>query len=453
MIEGKNITVVGLGISGEAAVDFLHKNNGRVSVTDNSDTPQVREREARLKEKGIRCQIGGHTEDFIKGSELLVVSPGVDSKALPVEWAAKNNIPVISEVELAYKFCKAKIIAISGTNGKSTVTSIIGEIFKRAGKKAFVCGNIGTPFISVVPEAGEDDVIALEISSFQLERIEAFRPHIALMLNITEDHLDRYADFNGYKDAKLRLFANQEAADYAILNYDAKITKGLKGSFASDTLFFGKKRLPDGYNGAYVENEELVVRRDNKFVWFANTESLSLTGEHNIENGLASGLAAFLAGVDPEAIKDVLHDFKGLRHRFEHVDTIKGIKFIDDSKATNVDSTLQALRSLHGGVILIAGGRDKRGSYKVLKKTLKEKVKAILLIGEAKEIIKDALSDTVPLSFAESMEEAVKLSFEKAKSGNTVLLSPMCSSFDMFKDYKDRGEAFCKAVGGLKQDA
>lgn len=453
VLKDKNITVVGLGISGRAALNFLYDKGARLKVTDKSDNPQIRESVKELKDKGIECEIGRHTEEFLNGTELLIVSPGVDNSSLPIKYAEEKRIPILSEIELAYRFCQGTIIAVSGTNGKSTVVSLIGEMFKKKDRRVYICGNIGLPFTSIVKDVDRDGVVVLEISSFQLERSVEFRPHIAVMLNITEDHLDRYRDFDEYVDAKLRLFMNQKDTDYAIINYEEAKFKKLKNTIRSALLYFSKHRLSKEYNGAYIENDKLVIRKDGKYVWIGDRDSLSLSGEHNLENALAAGLASFILGIDGGIIKDVLYNFKPLSHRYEVVDIIDGVRFIDDSKATNVDSVRRAIQSSVKGIILIAGGRDKGGDYSVLARPLKEKAKRIFLIGEAKEKIAHALSDAVSISFAATLEEAVIESHRIAKRGDTVLLSPMCSSFDMFKDYKERGEVFRRAVEGLKENA
>lgn len=446
----KRVTVVGLGLSGRAASLFLHERGATVKATDEGDTQELRQTAGELEVRGIECELGRHTEEFLEGTELLVVSPGVDNNSIPIRWVQTRNIPITSEIELGYRFCRGKIVAVSGTNGKSTVVSLIGQILKKAGRKAFVCGNIGTPFTSIVSSIQKDDIAVLEISSFQLERIHSFKPHVAVMLNITEDHLDRYKAFNEYIDAKRRLFMNQGEGDYAIVNYDQTKFKNIQKNTQARVLYFSKHRLPKERNGAYVENNELLARRDGRYVWLANRDSLSLNGEHNLENGLAAGLAVFTLGVEPEIIKEVLYDFKTLDHRFELIGTVEGVKFVDDSKATNVDSARRAIQSSAKGIILIAGGRDKGGDYKILAKLVKEKVKAILLIGEAKEKIARAFSKTVPVFSAPGLKEAVDEGFKAAKRGDTILLSPMCSSFDMFRDYRERGEVFRQAVEDLK---
>lgn len=453
MLQDKRVTVVGLGLSGRQAATFLHERNAAVKVTDNSDNQEIQERREGLEKRGIECELGRHTEMFLEGTEILVVSPGVDNNSVPIRWAEERCIPIISEIELGCRFCEGTIIAVTGTNGKSTVVSQIGEIFKKAGRNVFVCGNIGVPFTSIAATTNKDDIVVLEISSFQLERISTFKPHVAVMLNIAEDHLDRYRDFDDYVDAKQKLFINQKSTDYAIVNYEQVRLRNIKDSIESKILHFSKHRLPKEYDGAYVENNELIVRRDGRYIWLANKDFLSLNGEHNLDNCLASGLTSFILGIEPEVIKDVLYNFKTLKHRFEFVDTINGIKFIDDSKATNIDSVRRAIQSSPKGIILIAGGRDKGGDYRVLAKLLKQKVRSMLLIGEAKEKIGQALSGVISISFADTLNDAVKEAFKIAKRGDTVLLSPMCSSFDMFKDYKERGEVFRRAIEDLKKNA
>ncbi len=452
MIRDRDVTVVGLGVSGFSAAKFLHEKEAKLKVTDNSDTPQVHQRREELERIGIECEIGRHTEGFLEGTGLLVVSPGVENDSLPIRWAEERTIPIISEIELGYRFSNGTIIAVSGTNGKSTVTALIGEILKKAEKEVFVCGNIGVPFTSVVSSAGKESIIVLEISSFQLERIDKFKPHIAVMLNITEDHLDRYKDFDEYVNAKLKLFTNQDRTNYAIVNYEQPRLKALKNSLGLQVLYFTKHKLSKEYDGAYVDNDELIVRKNGRYVWLGGRDSLSLSGEHNLENSLVAGLATHILGIEADVMRDVLYNFRGLDHRFEMVDVIDGVRFVDDSKATNVDSVRRAIQSSPKGIMLIAGGRDKGGDYKILSKLLKEKVKEVFLIGEAKEKIARAFSDSAPTSFMATLEEAVKAAFGKAKRGDTVLLSPMCSSFDMFIDYKERGEVFRRVVGEVKAE-
>jgi len=447
----KKVTVIGLGVSGEASARLLKENGAFAKVTDSGNSPDVQQRAGQLERAGIPCEIGRHSDSFIDGTELFVVSPGVEESSLPMRWAKERGVPIIGEIELGYRFCKGKIIAITGTNGKSTTTSILGEIFSKASRVVKVCGNIGNPFTGAVIGSGQDDVFVLEISSFQLETIVDFRPDISILLNITENHLDRYKSMDDYVKAKLRIFKNQMKDGVAIIGYDQTRLRNLKPALAPEVLFFTKNRLSKEHDGAYVENDELVVRRKGRYIWLASKDSLSLKGDHNLENCLAAGAAGLALGVEPDVINEVLRTFETLHHRIEFVDSVKGIRFVDDSKATSVDATYRALQATPKGIVLIAGGRDKGGDYRVIADILKEKVRMIVLIGEAKEKISAAFSKTVPVDFAQDMEGAVAKAFSRAKSGDTVLLSPMCSSFDMFKDYKERGESFSRAVSLLKK--
>lgn len=450
-LQGKNVTVVGLGVSGLAAAELACRLGAVTRITEAGDSPEIRERAEGLRARGVTTEIGGHSVAFLEGAEILVVSPGVEDSSPPVEWAKTNGITIIGELEFGFRFCKNKIIAISGTNGKSTVTSLIGEMFSRAGKAVSVCGNIGTPFTSVVTDLGADETVILEVSSFQLERTSAFKPYISILLNITEDHLDRHSGFDKYIEAKLMLFKNQDSGDFAILNNSETRLRNIKESLSANVLYFSKHRLSKEYDGAYLENGELVTRLNGKYVWLASEDSLSLKGEHNLENSAAAGLAAFISGIDPEVINEVLGSFKTLDHRFQFIGLVGGVRFIDDSKATNVDSTYRAIQSSPKGIVLIAGGKDKGGDYKHIAKSLREKVKSVILIGEARERIASAFSGIIPALFAEDLRAAVSEAFKRSKSGDTVLLSPMCSSFDMFRDYKERGEVFQQAVDSLRK--
>jgi len=451
-LANKKVTVIGLGKSGLAAALLLKEHGAEVRVSDSAKNAELEENTRQLANQSIEFELSSHTEAFINGSDLVVASPGVGISSQPLIWAREKNIPVIGEIELAYSFCPSPVIAISGTNGKSTVTTLIGEIFRKklGDEKVKVGGNIGVPFSSIIPGLGEDSIAILEISSFQLERVKSFKPKISCLLNVTQDHLDRYTSMDEYFDTKKRIFNNQEEDDFAILNYDMPKIKSLKEEIKPKTLYFSKHRLPKSCDGAYVENGQLIIRKDKKFQWVTSIEELSFEGDHNIQNALAAVLAGFLLEIEPDIMRQALLDFKSLPHRFQTVEVINGVRFIDDSKATNIDSVIKALDCCHNGVVLIAGGRDKGTDYKPLVKAVKQKVKNLILIGEAKEKIAEDLANTKPITFVETIEEAVKLAHDKASKGNIVLLSPICASFDMFSSYKERGEAFRRAVSNLK---
>jgi len=447
-VKSKTVTVIGLGESGLAAALLLDDRGARVKVTEEADTEDVRRNIERLEHRGIEVEAGAHTKDFIAGSDLVVASPGVEDAAPPIRWATEERIPVIGEMELGFRFCEGRIIGITGTNGKSTVTTLIGEILSDAGFTTVVCGNIGNALSGEVDRITKDHWVVLEVSSFQLERIEAFRPAIAIILNITDDHQDRYADFRQYFNEKLKIFLNQKRGDHLILNGDAPYLKAVGDGASSqvDVLTYSARGTA---NGAFVKDGSIFVAAQGRAREAARVDDILLKGSHNVENVLASCLAGALAGADVRSMRSALGKFKGLAHRCETVGIVRGVTFVDDSKGTTVDSTLRALESSETPVVLIAGGRDKRSDYSVVREAVKKKVKALVLIGEARGKIRAALGDLAQTVDAKTMEEAVASAFALASRGEAVLLSPMCSSFDMFKNYSQRGAAFVEAVKGL----
>ena len=447
----KKVAVVGLGNSGIESALLLYAEGAIVSVTDNADNENVRRNAKILQEKYIDLEVGAHTRPFLEDAEILVVSPGVEPGALPLRFAAENNIPVISELELGYLFCKGPIVAITGTNGKSTVVSLLGEILRRGGKRVNVCGNIGNALTGEVKNIGKETIAVLETSSAQLERIKFFRPKISAILNITEDHLDKYKNFDEYLAAKEKIFLKQKDKDIAILNYDDPALRKLYGlkKIACKVLCFSKEKKVEGI---YCEKGDLKIFLSGKTKLLFRLPDTRLKGEHNLENILAASLAAVLLGVRKEAIEGAVKDFTPLGHRFEKVACINGIDFIDDSKATNIDSTYRALESMNEKVILIAGGKDKKLSYEKITPLLKKHVKKIILIGETRSKMRAIYEKFVMVEEAGTLEEAVKKAYKSASDKETVLLSPMCSSFDMFRDYKHRGEVFRQAVGKLKPE-
>lgn len=425
----KKITVVGLARSGMAAAFLLRKRGAEVYATDCGNSDDLRKNAKLVAKKGIRVEIGTHTRGFVKRKDLVVISPGVPEDSPVLKWAAEEKIPVIGEVELGYLCCDAPIIAVTGTNGKSTTTTLIGEILKKAGRKAVVCGNIGNPFCGEISKVKKNSVVVLEVSSFQLESIKEFRPYVAVVLNISQNHFDRHPDLKSYIKAKARIFENQKRSDWAVLNYDDPLVRGLKAKTKSKTIFFSRKKgIP-----------KMVCRK----------EELKIRGEHNIENVLACLCVASIFGVKPGVIRKALLAFKGLEHRFEHVADIGGIEFINDSKGTTVLATMMALESCDKPVILIAGGHDKGSDFRRARPVIASKVKVLILIGEAKDKIRKHLNGAVPSIEAGSMEDAVKKAYSSADSGDCVLLSPMCASFDMFRNFEERGKVFKQAVKGL----
>jgi UDP-N-acetylmuramoylalanine--D-glutamate ligase len=417
---GKKITVVGLARSGAAAARLLKNIGSEVYVTDSADNDRLRILAEDLKGGGIVVETGGHSLDFIRNKDLVVSSPGVSNKSQALLWADELKIPVISEIELSWSVCPATVIAITGTNGKTTVTTLIGKVLETTGRQVWTLGNIGKPFAQEVMNMNSDDFVSLEVSSFQLERIAAFKPKASAILNFTRDHLDRYKDMPEYLAAKKRIFMNQSREDCLVLNYDQPILRGLAKETKAKTIFFNARRKAEGLRRWLNPNHYAVMA------------------------------VAKIFGVSKNSCMEVFRNFKGVEHRLEQVRAINDIEFINDSKATNVDSTIWALRSMHKPTILIAGGRDKNSDYRPIADLIKEKVKLLMLIGEAREKIRAAFRGLLPIEEASSLEEATQKSFQRARGGDCVLLSPMCASFDMFSDYEHRGRAFKEIVNKLK---
>lgn len=447
-MKNKRVTVIGLGNSGLNAALLLKSAGAIVKVSEGADGAGVRKNARILDEKKIPYELGGHTKKFIEDSQLIVISPGVEDSSPAVRWASQLGIPLIGEMELGYRFCRGKIIAITGTNGKSTVTTLIGDILKNGLKDTVVCGNIGNSLCGEIGRIKKDTWVVLEVSSFQLERITDFKPAIAIILNITDDHMDRYNRFSDYFIEKMKVFKNQDKRDILILNQDRQELKGLEKKAKSKVLYYSRLSGP---SGAYLKNNKIVSAIGRKEEEICSVEDIRLKGLHNIENVLVSCLAGSLAGVEASSMKDTVKNFTGLRHRFETVSVVDGVEYIDDSKGTTVDSTLRALESCDRPVILIAGGKDKNSDYSVVRDIVKEKVRCLVLIGEARKRIRELLGRVVETREAATMKDAVELSRSLAKSNDVVLLSPMCSSFDMFKDYKERGDIFKKAVLDIRK--
>jgi UDP-N-acetylmuramoylalanine--D-glutamate ligase len=441
----KNTMVVGLGESGLAVVRFLAERGARVVVNDRRDREALGAAATEAETLGARLVLGGHPDTAFEDMDLIVVSPGVLPLA-ELDQAEQRGVPVVSEIELAARFIEAPIVAITGTNGKSTVTTLIGEMSRRLERPIFVGGNLGRPMIEAAgTDAGaKGGLVIVELSSFQLERVSQMKVHVAILLNITPDHLDRYPSFEAYAAAKARIFGRQDSQDFAVLPADAADLRELIEDDGTVVLFGGRTgdvRVLDGVltdlqSGLRVRVDELKIR-----------------GSHNVSNACAAVLAARLMGVGEDDIAAVLREFKGLAHRTQFVRSVDGVEYIDDSKATNVGAAIASIDGLtrsKGKIVLIAGGVDKGGSYQPLEQRMSEEGRAVVVLGEAASLLERAFAGSpVELRRASSMSDAVKHAAALARPGDTVLLAPACSSFDMFRSYAERGDRFQRAVETL----
>ena len=443
MIEGKKVLIAGFARTGQAVAEFLRKRDCRVSVSEAKAAESFGDLPARYPD--VHFEFGGHTLDSFTQSDLIILSPGIPETIAPVAAAKGKGIPVLSEIELAYHYLQGTIIGITGTNGKSTTTELAGAMLRAGQKKAFVCGNIGDPLIEFCDQSKSDHYYVVELSSFQLETILSFRPHIAAVINLAEDHLDRYPSVEPYFQAKMRIFENQKENDFAVVNYDDPYLRTHMGAVRASKFWFSRKGKPP--SGLEAGRDGILRTVAGGSV--VNFSFGALKGVHNLENTLCASSIALLCGVLPKAMQQAVEKFKGLRHRMELAAEKNGVRYFDDSKATNVDAVVKSLESFPGGVLLIAGGKDKGCDYRVLRSLVKERVTHLYLIGEAAGRIAAEIGDVKQPEFCKTLEEAVRRAASAARSGDVVLLSPACSSFDMFKDYKERGDVFVRAVNAL----
>lgn len=444
---GKRVTVVGLARSGFAACKVLAERGASVFATDRSPAETLRADLAELLRRGVRIETGGHSPAAFREADLIVISPGVDGRLPLLQGARAQGIPVWAEVELAYRLTPARFLAITGTNGKSTTVSLLGAMLEQAGLPVVVAGNIGTALCEVVPALTPDHWVVAELSSFQLEEISTFRPHIAVLLNLDPDHLDRYASLEEYYGAKARIFLNQTVEDVAVLNADdPRVLERGQGIRARPLLFSRMRAVGDG---AFLLRGRLVVRRQGRTQAVCEPREIRIQGLHNLENSLAAAAAASAAAAPAAAIAAALRRFPGLPHRLELVAEVNGVRYVNDSKGTNVGAVVKSLEGYAGGVILIAGGKDKGGTYAPLRPLVQTRVKSLLLLGEARQKIRAALEGACPIEEVPSLQAAVARAAEIGHAGDTVLLSPACASYDMFRDFEQRGEVFRQAVREL----
>ncbi|ACM59891.1 UDP-N-acetylmuramoylalanine--D-glutamate ligase [Caldicellulosiruptor bescii] len=450
-LKGKNVLVVGLGRSGLASARFLKKHGAFVIGFDEKAEEQFKEEKndaQKLLDEIYYCEI---PDEFIDRVQLVIVSPGVPLSKRPLVLAHKKGIEVIGEIELAYRFCKSKnIVAITGTNGKTTTTTLVGEILKKQYEDVVVCGNIGLPFIDTIETSSEDTIFVLEISSFQLETIKYFKPKIGCILNITPDHLNRHLTMENYTKAKMRIFENIDEMGYTVLNYDNNITRDLIGLAKGNVIVFSKTKT-QFENVVFVENDVIYFTFEGKTQEVMKKDEIFIPGQHNLENALAAISCTLPFGIEKDTIEQVLKTFRGVEHRIEFVAEINGIKFYNDSKGTNTDAAEKALNAFENPIILIAGGYDKGESFEKFASLVAKKVKKVFLLGQTKQKIASELERIgyKNFEFVSTLKEAVRKSFECAQNGDIVLLSPACASWDMFENYEQRGRMFKEYVNEL----
>ncbi|MBV9241432.1 MAG: UDP-N-acetylmuramoyl-L-alanine--D-glutamate ligase [Acidobacteria bacterium] len=454
-IKGRKALVLGAGRSGIASARFLAERGATVALHDKKPVEEWTEPARSLKTLHQVGLIGGDIPSWLLDQiDLVVISPGVPTNTIPARYVDRKEGEVIGEVELAYRFLKGRLVGITGSNGKTTTTALIGEILKGAGIAVQVGGNIGTPLLSLTDTSADDGWTVAELSSFQLETIVDLRPNVGICLNVTPNHLDRYEGFHEYAAAKHRLFMNQTPEDVAILNGDDEITSSwASGLRANVVLFSVKRELADGL---FLRDRELVCRANGKERVLTTRDGIFLKGLHNVENVLAALAAGLACGADPESMRETIATFRGVEHRIEFVGEIAGVKFYNDSKATSVDATSKALEALAEGdskTVLILGGRGKNAPYAPLIPLIERSVRALVLIGEDASNIEAQLDGVAPMELAGSLEEAVRLGLAKAEPGDAVLLAPACASFDMFRSFEHRGEVFKEAVEELSSIA
>jgi UDP-N-acetylmuramoylalanine--D-glutamate ligase len=446
-LSGQRILVIGLGKTGTATARFLSRQGADVVVTDEKAPSELREVLDSLQREGVNFRFHPCVPEILSDVEMVIPSPGVSPFNRMLLEAVRKNKPILSELELACRFVKRPVIAITGTNGKTTTTTLIGEILAKSGMSVFVGGNIGTPLIGYVDGPQQDDYVVVEVSSFQLQWIHDFRPDVAILLNVTRDHVDYHGTFADYRRAKERIFENQTEQDLAILNADEDNAGTLSHRLAAKIAHFSSsRRLPQGI---FLDGGQMIYRPLAGETENYPMDMVKIPGVHNIENIMAAVMAARWAGCRREAIIDAVGHFRGVAHRIEYAGEKDGVAFYDDSKATNVGAVLRALETFSRPVVLLMGGRDKQGDFEMLSAMVEKRVKTLILFGEARERIAALLGGVVKTKQAATLRQAMPLAWCSATAGDVVLLAPGCASFDEFKDYKERGDVFKQWIGNL----
>lgn len=446
-LNGKRVLVVGLAKSGAAMARLLKHKGAVVTVTDRAKEEELQDLADEMKRLDIKTELGGHSQETFMEQDTIVLSPGVPHTLPQIKQAEKFGVQVIGEIELASSFIEEPVVAITGTNGKTTTTTLVSLMLEASGLTVFTGGNIGDPLTGYVDQNMKKDVVVVEISSFQLDTIKKFRPHVSVLLNITDDHLDRYADFNAYARSKGRVFENQGKNDIAIINEDDETVVSIGRVLQNTVLKFSSKNEK---SDAFITKSSIRLNIPGKAPVKLDLSKSRLIGSHNRENIAAAAIASLSAGATPEGVQKVIDTFTGLPHRIEYIDTIGGVDFYDDSKATNMDAVLRALDAFDKKVVLILGGRNKGGNYLQLKDAVLGTAKSVIAIGESAKEVKSALGSFIRVTETSSLEDAVKKGLEEARPGECVLLSPACSSFDMFRNYEHRSQVFVDAVLQLK---
>jgi UDP-N-acetylmuramoylalanine--D-glutamate ligase len=444
----KKVLVVGLGRSGLSVSRWLCREGAEVTVTESKGEVELsRESINEVLELGMGLETGGHREETFLKSDMIIISPGVPLDIEPLKAAREMGVPVMGELELAGRLIDTPLVAVTGTNGKSTTTAFIGAMIKGAGRRVFIGGNIGTPLMDYAAGDRGADYAVIEVSSFQLDTLKRFRPTVSLLLNISPDHLDRYPNYEAYVQSKLRIFQNQGPGQYAILNDDDDELARFEPGGGVSVLRYGMEKTDN--RQAFVEGEKMVACSLGMRTRYFDLEKIRLVGSYNLENLMGGVLAGLALHMDPHIIQEAIDHFEGLPHRLELVRSIKGVDFYNDSKATNVDAASRSIRSFDRPVVLIAGGRHKGGDYSPLVKAAEGRVKRAMFMGETKNLLAKSFEGIIPFTLAENMADAVSHAFSSAKSNDVVLLAPACSSFDMFSDYAQRGMVFREAVERL----
>ena len=450
-LKNKKVLLVGLAKTGISTIKHLNKLGANVIVNDIKDEEKLKDILNELSGLDSVEYILGYHPQNVDDIDMTVVSPGVPLDLPFILKLKSKNIEIIGEVELAYRLSQnPTFIGITGTNGKTTTTSLVGEIFKKANKDTYIVGNIGNPVIDTVGVANEDSVLVTELSSFQLESIDTFKPHVSVILNFTEDHLNRHHTMEAYMEAKARIFENQDSKDFCILNYDDKDVRNLSDDVKAKKIFFSRKECLN--SGIYLDEEQNIVINIDKEIVLLNKDELSLPGNHNLENCMAAAAIAYVCNINIDTIREVLKTFAGVAHRQEFVRNLNGIMFVNDSKATNPDSSIKAVQSYNKPIVLIAGGMDKQSSFDEFLDAAKEHVYALVLLGETAQKIKECAQNKGfnNITVVKDMKEAVNTSYQIAKEGDVVLLSPACASWDMYKSFEVRGIDFKDNVNNLK---